>query len=97
MTKLEPIFHFRVGAYSLPIEQGRIEKPQHLRRCTFCATNIDINAIGDERHCIFDCLDCPHFQGLRQQHAETFHTLKTWLSWTGLQHVLRGLRPVLAA
>ncbi len=31
----------------------------------FCATN----AIGDERHCVFDC---PHFQGLRQQHAEIF-------------------------
>ncbi len=37
----------------------------HLRRCTFCATT----AIGDERHCVFDC---PHFQGLRQQHAEIF-------------------------
>ncbi len=38
---------------------------RHLRRCTFCATN----AVGDERHCVFDC---PHFQGLRQQHAEIF-------------------------
>ncbi len=59
---------FRVGAHSLPVEQGRIEMPKvprHLRRCTFCATN----AIGDERHCVFDC---PHFQGLRQQHAEIF-------------------------
>ncbi len=34
-------------------------------RCTFCATT----AIGDERHCVFDC---PHFQGLRQQHAGIF-------------------------
>ncbi len=61
-------FHFRVGAHSLPVEQGRIEMPQvprHLRRCAFCATN----AIGDERHCVFDC---PHFQGLRQQHAMIF-------------------------
>ena len=24
---------------------------------------------GDERHCVFDC---PHFQGLLQQHAEIF-------------------------
>ncbi len=61
-------FHFRVGAHSLSVEQGRIEMPKvprHLRRCTFCATT----AIGDERHCVFDC---PHFQGLRQQHAEIF-------------------------
>ncbi len=68
VTKLRSIFHFRVGAHSLPVEQGRIEMPQvprHLRRCTFCATN----AIGDERHCVFDC---PHFQGLRRQHAEIF-------------------------
>ncbi len=62
------IFHFRVGAHSLPVEQGRIampKVPRHLRRCTFCATS----AIGDERHCVFDC---PHFQGLRQQHADDF-------------------------
>ena len=39
--------------------------PRHLRRCTFCAAN----AIGDERHCVFDC---PHFQGFRQQRAEIF-------------------------
>ncbi len=38
---------------------------QHLRSCTFCATN----AIGDERHCDFDC---PHFQSLWQQHAGIF-------------------------
>ncbi len=68
VTKLRSIFHFRVGAHSLPVEQGRIEMPKvprHLRRCTFCATT----AIGDERHCVFDC---PHFQGLRQQHAGLF-------------------------
>ncbi len=68
VTKLRSIFHFRVGAHSLPVEQGRIEMPKvprHLRRCTFCATN----AIGDERHCVFDC---PHFQGLRQRHAMIF-------------------------
>ncbi len=62
VTKLRPIFHFRVGAHSLPVEQGRIEVPhwqpqvpRHLRGCTFCATN----AIGDERHCVFGC---PHFR-----------------------------------
>ncbi len=60
LTKLRSIFHFRTGAHSWPIEQGRIEMPQvprHLRRCTFWAGT----AIGDERHCVFDC---PHFQGL---------------------------------
>ncbi len=73
VTKLRSIFHFRVGAHSLPVEQGRIEMPKvprHLRRCTFCATT----AIGDERHCLFDC---PHFQGLRQQHARFSGILMT--------------------
>ncbi len=71
VTKLRSIFHFLVGAHSWPVEQGRNEMPQvprHLCRCTFCAAN----AIGDERHCVFDC---PHFQGLRQllqQCAELF-------------------------
>ncbi len=68
LTKLRSIFHFRVGAHSLPVEQGRIEMPKvprHLRRCKFCASS----AIGDERHCVFDC---PHFQSLRQRHAMIF-------------------------
>ncbi len=39
--------------------------PRHLRRCTFSATA----AIGDERHCVFDC---PRFQSLWQQHVEIF-------------------------
>ncbi len=43
----------------------QLQASRHLRRCTFCATN----AIDDERHCVFDC---PHFQGLRQQHAQIF-------------------------
>ncbi len=68
VTKLRSIFQFRVGAHSLPVEQGRIQMPKvprHLRRCTFCATT----TVGDERHCVFDC---PPFQGLRLQHAEIF-------------------------
>ncbi len=32
-------------------------------------TDSTTNAIGDERHCVSDC---PHFQGLRQQHAMIF-------------------------
>ena len=39
--------------------------PRHLRRCTFCTTR----AVGDERHCIFDC---PRFCELRQEHADLF-------------------------
>ena len=68
VTKLRSIVHFRAGAHSLPIEQGRIgipKVPRHLRRCTFCTTT----AVGDERNCVFDC---PYFHGLRQQHAEIF-------------------------
>ncbi len=56
--------------------------PRHLRRCTFCATN----AIGDERHCVFDfeMREFPHFQGLRQEHAEIFqdsHDAMRSLMW----------------
>ena len=60
-----------MGCHSLPIEQGRLARPhvprqlRWLRRCTFCATC----ALGDERHCGFDC---PHFAGLRLTHAELF-------------------------
>ncbi len=70
--KMESMFHFRVGAHSLPVEQGRIEMPQvprHLRRCTFCATN----AIGDQRHSVLETkTSCPHFQGRRQHHERIF-------------------------
>ncbi len=47
------------------VQSSAVQSSRYLRRCTFCASN----AVGDERHCVFDCL---HFQGLRQQHAETF-------------------------
>ena len=40
--------------------------PRHLRRCTFCTTR----AVGDERHCLFDC---PRFGDLRSEHAQLFH------------------------
>ena len=68
VTKLRSIFHFRVGAHSLPIERAELRCLRCHGICAgarFCATN----AIGDERHCVFDCL---HFQGLRQQHAGIF-------------------------
>ncbi len=33
VTKVRSIFHFRVGAHSLPVEQGRIEMPKVPRHC----------------------------------------------------------------
>ncbi len=36
---------------------------RHLLRYTYCATG----AMGDKRH--HGVFDCPHFQGLWQQHA----------------------------
>ncbi len=33
VTKLRSIFHFRVGAHSLPVEQGRIAMPKAGLRC----------------------------------------------------------------
>ncbi len=60
VKKLRAIVHFRVGTHSLPTV------PRHLRRCTFCTTG----AMGDKRHCVYDC---PHFQGLWQQHADILH------------------------
>ena len=69
IKKLRSILHFRMGSHALPVEQGRLDRPavpRHLRRCTFCTTR----AVGDERHCLFDC---PHFGGLRSEHAQLFH------------------------
>ncbi len=54
-TKLRLLFHFRMGSHSLSVEQGRLAKPgvpKRLRSCTFCTGW----ALGDERHCIFECL-----------------------------------------
>ncbi len=90
VAELRSIIHLRVGAHSLPVEQGRIEMPQvprHLHRYTFCATN----AIGDERHCVFDC---PRFQGLRQQHAGNFedsHDAMRYLMWHNDQNSVCAL------
>ena len=70
ITKLGSIMHFRMGSHSLPIEQGRLNRPpvpRHLRRCTFCTTR-DVD-IGDEKHCVSVC---PCFDGVRQRHAELF-------------------------
>ncbi len=48
--------------------------------CVVCAYAC-ARAIGDERHSVFDC---PHFQGLRQQHAQIFqdfHDARRSLMW----------------
>ena len=66
--KVISIFHFRMGSHALPVEQdrlGRLAVPMHLCRCTFCTSQ----AVLDERHCLFDC---PHFGGLRFEHAQLF-------------------------
>ena len=68
ITKLRLLLHFRMGCHSLPVEQGRLGRPsvpRHLRRCMLCAAC----AVGDERHCVFDC---PCFRDLRQEHARLF-------------------------
>ena len=80
ITKLRLLLHFRMGCHSLPVEQGRLGRssvPRHLRRCTLCAAR----AVGDERHCVFDC---PCFRDLRQEHARLFedaHCAMRCLMW----------------
>ena len=71
ITKLRLLFHFRMGSHSLPVEQGRLGRssvPRHLRRCTLCTAR----AVGDERHCVFDC---PCFGDLRQEMRSSFMML----------------------
>ena len=69
ITTIRSLFHVRMGSHSLPLEQGRLGKcsaPRFWQRCTFFSTR----AVGDELRCSFDC---PHFQGLWQEHAQLFH------------------------
>ena len=80
ITKLRLLLHFGMGCHSLPIEQGRLGNfsvPRHLRRCTLCTAR----AVGDERHCVFDC---PCFCDLCQEHARLFddaHCAMRCLMW----------------
>ncbi len=80
ITKLRSLFHFRMGSHSLPVEQGRLARPgvpRRLRSCTFCAHQ----ALGDGRHCIFECL---RFDGHRLSFAQLFddaHGAIRTLSW----------------
>ncbi len=76
-AKPRSIFHFLVGAHTLPIEQGRIGMPKHI-----CAdAHFVPQMLSEEPHCVFHC---PHFQGLWQQHAEIVqesHDAMTSLMW----------------
>ena len=52
---------FRMGSHDLPVERGRFVRPalaRHMRFCTCC----NAQAVGDERHYVFDC---PAFPGIR--------------------------------
>ena len=67
-SRLRFLMQFRVGFHSLPVEQGRLARPRiprQLRWCMFC----DTNAIGDERHYVFNC---PHFAHIRRQFRLVF-------------------------
>ena len=68
ITKLRSLFYFRMGSHLLPVEQGQLARPgvpRHLRSCTFCPHR----ALGDERHCIFEC---PRFDGHWLSFAQLF-------------------------
>ncbi len=54
-----------VACFDFGLADGHIVTKRHLRRWTFCT----INAVGDERHCVFDR---PHCEDFRQQLAELF-------------------------
>ena len=72
ISQLRALVQFRLGSHTLPIEQGRLARPsllRHLRRCTVC----DTQAVGDEVHCVFDCLvsvtSKPDFLACSRVHA----------------------------
>ena len=59
---------FKMGSHDLPVERGRFVRPalaRHMRFCTCCNTQ----AVGDERHYVFDC---PAFQGIRADYDALF-------------------------
>ena len=65
ISRVQLLMQFRMGSHALPVEQGRLAKPdlpvpRHLRRCTLCGTRV----LGDERHFVFDC---PLFAHIRRQ------------------------------
>lgn len=90
ITKLRLLFHFRMGSHSLPVEQGRLARPgvpRHLRSCTFCPGR----ALGDERHCIFEC---PRFDGHRLNFPQLFdgaHDAMRTLVWHKDQKAVSAL------
>ena len=60
------LFRFRLGAHSLPVEQGRrCGHSRIARACPHCAGQ----HVGDERHLIFEC---PAFDHIGRQHGRLF-------------------------
>ena len=62
-ARLRLLIQFCMGSHALPVEQGKLARPdipRHLRRCTLCKTR----ALGDERHFAFDS---PHSAHIRRQ------------------------------
>ena len=50
ITRLRSLMQF-MGSHDLPVERGRPALARHMRFCTCCNTQ----AVGDERHHVFDC------------------------------------------
>ena len=68
ISALRTLVQFRLGSHTLPAEQGRFARPavpRHLCWCTVC----DLQAVGDELHCVFDC---PHFNDTKAQFPGLF-------------------------
>ena len=76
--------------HGLPVEQGRLARPgvpRHLRSCTLGPGQ----ALGDERHCIFEC---PRFDGHRLSFARLFddaHGAMRTLVWNKDQKAVSAL------
>ena len=66
-TTLRLFLRFRTGCHGLPVDQGRRGNrvPRLERYCNLCNSQ----AIGDERHIVFEC---PALHDLRARHACLF-------------------------
>ena len=79
-----------MGSHSLPVEQSRLARPgvpRQLRSRTFCPGQ----ALGDERHCIFEC---PRFDGHRLSFQRLFddaHGAMQTLMWNKDQKAVSAL------
>ena len=67
------LLRFRMGCHHLPRDEGSWARPQvpRLERiCRLCATN----ALGDEKHLVFEC---PELECFRQQWSHLFQSPRT--------------------